>query len=112
MNFVDGGYADSSGATTALDIIVRLHDHIAQRSDKEPWIQRAVQLHVIVLTDNETTRQLASVDGTRYPDVVAPVDALFSSRLLAAGTALQGARREFSQRDIKVHKIELDHRVF
>ncbi len=106
-NFVDGGYADSTGATAVVDIVTKLKEHIATRG-----LSDVVKLHVIVLTDNETDRHMGSEPGTNLPDTVAPLTALFSARQLAAARAYTAAQNELKRLNIPLIKIELDHRVF
>ncbi len=73
-NFVDGGYVDNSGATTAHELYEALAKHV-----KEGGL--AVDLHLVLLTDANTDPDFSTVeDGTRFSDVVAPATALLSVR--------------------------------
>lgn len=124
LNFVDGGYADASGATTAVDVFQTLKEHIAKREGAwrpslgagqpsdgvRPLPPRTVLLRLILLTDNETTVDLASERGTRFRDIVAPVTALLNVRQLLARRAVKRAVSQVDPEEIL--KFEIDHRIF
>jgi hypothetical protein len=114
LNFVDGGYADASGASTAAEIIAALRQYIesAKLTDK-------VSLHLILVTDNETTVDIASKDGTEFSDLIAPINTLLNVRQLLARSAVTRAIKELDDEirmgsavEMTIHKIELDHRIF
>ncbi|NJO33553.1 MAG: hypothetical protein HC869_10785 [Rhodospirillales bacterium] len=80
-NFVDGGYADGSGALTALEIYDWLKKHLAKRSD--------VDLRLILITEVAGARDLAKVpNGTSFNDTLAPVTALLNVRSQLATRAV------------------------
>jgi hypothetical protein len=82
-NFVDGGYVDNSGASTALELYLALKSHVGGKP---------VDLHLILLTDADTDPNLAEVsDGTRFSDTVAPITALLSVRAQLAQRAVRRA---------------------
>jgi len=72
-NFVDGGYADNSGATTALAIYHALEHAIASAD---------VDLRIVVITSANAQPNLEdrSINGTVFRDTVAPIDALLKVR--------------------------------
>jgi hypothetical protein len=73
-NFVDGGYVDNSGATTALELYQVLAQHAKER-------KLGVDLYLVMLTDANTSADLSEVEnGTRFSDLVAPITALLSVR--------------------------------
>ena len=137
LNFVDGGYADSSGTTTAADVVRRLQRFINEPARHEGLaagvreLLARVELHVIILTDTEITKGLQTANGTNFPDTWAPVEALFNARRLAASTALASARRDMREAlqhealqqtcddqatgydpTCSIHTITLDHEIF
>jgi hypothetical protein len=71
-NFVDGGYADNSGATTALDLYRTLK--LVDPQD--------VDLRVVLITSSTPQPNLAKSDinGTVFRDTIAPIDALMKVR--------------------------------
>jgi hypothetical protein len=82
-NFVDGGYVDNSGASTALELYLALKAHVGDRP---------VDLYLILLTDADADPSLAEVsDGTRFSDTVAPITALLSVRAQLAQRAVRRA---------------------
>lgn len=81
-NFVDGGYVDNSGATTALDLYQELKDYVARKG-------YSVELYVILLTESNTDPDVAKVeDGTRFRDTLAPITALLRVRSQLANRAV------------------------
>jgi hypothetical protein len=70
-NFVDGGYSDTSGATTALVLYQALKDTAASRN---------VQLRVILVTSSDPRLDPNKINGTVFGDTLAPVDAMLSVR--------------------------------
>lgn len=70
-NFVDGGYADTSGAATALAIYQTL---------KPIADARNVKLRIILLTSSNPAPQPSKINGTAFGDTVAPMDAILNVR--------------------------------
>jgi hypothetical protein len=70
-NFVDGGYADSSGAATALALFKALRP-IA--------IGRHADLSLILVTSSNPQFDPQNIKGTSFADTIAPVDALLQVR--------------------------------
>lgn len=84
-NFVDGGYVDNSGATTALELY-RALEKVAERQSPR------ISLHLILLTDADTSPDFAEIaDGTILGDTVAPITALLSVRNQLARRAVTQA---------------------
>jgi hypothetical protein len=69
-NFVDGGYADNSGATTALDLFQALKD--VAKDD--------VDLQIILVTSSIPPPDFTKIKGTVFRDTLAPIDALMTVR--------------------------------
>jgi hypothetical protein len=69
-NLVDGGYKDSSGASTALDIL----------NEIEPLGGNDVKVRLILLTSARLKFTPKEVKGTRTRDTLAPLQALLNVR--------------------------------
>ena len=82
-NFVDGAYADNSGATTALDIYRAVKGIAAE----------AVDLRVILITSSNPQPNLSdkTINGTIFRDTIAPIDALMKVRSDLANDAVARA---------------------
>jgi hypothetical protein len=84
-NFVDGGYVDNSGSTTAAELYAALRAYIQEK--KLP-----VDLYLVLLTDSRAaTRPNDVADGTRFSDTVAPITALLNVRSQLANRAVTRA---------------------
>lgn len=72
-NFVDGGYADNSGATTAMDIYRTLNSLTSQLN---------VDLRLVLITSSSPQPDLddLSINGTVFHDTLAPIDAMLKVR--------------------------------
>jgi hypothetical protein len=82
-NFVDGGYADSSGAATALDLYQALvQDLIKQKHDVK------IDLKVLLLTSDDPLPEFKNIKGTEYSDFVAPFQTLLNVRAGLGGQAV------------------------
>jgi hypothetical protein len=68
-NFVDGGYTDNSGATTALDLYRALKDVAAE-----------VDLQIVLITSAIPQPDFTHIKGTVFRDTMAPIDALMKVR--------------------------------
>jgi hypothetical protein len=97
-NFVDGGYSDNSGSTTALDIY---------KAIKTVAPEQQVDLRLILITSSTPQPNLSGneISGTVFADTVAPLDALMKVRENLANNAVARActavyHDEFSQRII------------
>jgi hypothetical protein len=69
-NFVDGGYTDNSGATTALDLYRALKGVAADRVD----------LQIVLITSAIPQPDFERIKGTVFRDTMAPIDALMKVR--------------------------------
>ena len=69
-NFVDGGYVDNSGATTALNLYQALKD--VAKDD--------VNLQIVLLTSSIPPPDFTKIKGTLFRDTLAPIDALMTVR--------------------------------
>jgi hypothetical protein len=87
-NFVDGGYVDNSGSSTALEIYQALDKLISDKTE-DPLPIKNVRLYLVLLTDANFDPNLRDVaDGTSFSDTVAPFSALLSVRGQLAGRAV------------------------
>jgi hypothetical protein len=81
-NFVDGGYSDASGATTALAIYRALANNKS----------RKFRIILILLTSANVQPQTATdpgfVSGTAFRDTLAPIDAVLQVRAKLASQAV------------------------
>jgi hypothetical protein len=84
-NFVDGGYADSSGATTALEIYYDLWKLVRDM----PWA-RDVDLRLVLLTDDPSTNG-GEPPGDGLVHAISPLITLFSVRSQMARRAVNRA---------------------
>jgi hypothetical protein len=89
-NFVDGGYADASGAATALDIYRALREVI--KSDER---YRDVDLRLILLTSFEPEPDFNKVRGSIGRDTLAPATTLLKVRELLSKQAVTRAVKLF-----------------
>jgi hypothetical protein len=69
-NFVDGGYVDNSGATTALNLYQALKD--VAKDD--------VNLQIVLVTSSIPPPDFTKIKGTLFRDTLAPIDALMTVR--------------------------------
>jgi hypothetical protein len=77
-NFVDGGYADTSGAATALDLYRALEQVLGKDEYKEQ--KDKVDLKIILLTSAEQTPDFAGIHGTSLRDTIVPIGAVLKVR--------------------------------
>ncbi len=100
-NFVDGGYADNSGSTTAYEVVSAL-EKAAKANNAE--------LHLIVLTDAVYAPDPQDINGSGFTDTVAPVSALLNVRAQLASRAVTQATDHFrrAERPNNLHVVHLD----
>ncbi len=91
-NFVDGGYVDNSGSTTALEIYQQLQRYVVTDANKNAaWRQFApngIDVRLIVLTDAEPARTFEDISGSNYSDTMAPLSALLNVRSQLSNRAI------------------------
>jgi hypothetical protein len=110
-HFVDGGYADASGAATAHDIFVALEKTIDR-------LKLPVDLRLVLLTGTEASTDYDDLEGNPARDTLAPFIALIKVRDLLARQAVARARVGIGQSgasrsdDWTVKPIELDAERF
>jgi hypothetical protein len=91
LNFVDGGYADNSGAQTALDLYRALVPEDDQSSSGQPGGRQqdgptakvqdpSVDIKIILITSDDPLPDLRQISGTDFGDTVAPISALLQVR--------------------------------
>ena len=90
-NFVDGGYVDNSGATTALD----LYKLISQMAQQELL---NIDLRLVLLTDAEVEVDYKRINGSSSDDMLAPVVALLNVRSQLSQRAVTQAIEHVTQR--------------
>jgi hypothetical protein len=95
-NFVDGGYVDNSGASTALELYRALNDLVSGKASYKSKIDLSkVDLYLVMLTDAKTELSPVDIaDGAGFSDAVAPVTALLNVREQLAGRAVTRAVEE------------------
>lgn len=95
-NFVDGGYTDNSGATTALDLYRTLKG-----------VSPDVDLRIILITSSTPQPDLGSTDvsGTIFRDTMAPVDALMQVREDLGNDAVARACSEIYPSDGSIRNL-------
>lgn len=118
-NFVDGGYFDNSGATTALEIHREVAKEIAAQGKQDQ-----VKVYLVMLTDALADADAAAVgSGTAFSDTVAPVTALLKVREQLANRAVTRAIKELEPNstadervgrtgDSKVLVVNLNQKTF
>lgn len=99
-NFVDGGYADSSGATTALEIYHELRKII----EKNDWAQN-VDLRIVLLTDAPAIAGGEPI-GDGLVHAISPLTTLFSVRGQMARRAISRAVDDVQTRTGTRAKVE------
>ena len=128
-SFVDGGYADSSGATTGLELFNALDR--ALKTDKDLAEAGAgVSLHLIVLTDAFTEADLKKISplqakavangevlqkNSLSTDILSPAKTLFAVRDLLARRAVTEAHDQLKNGESgesRIITIELDQQTF
>ncbi len=111
LNLVDGGYADGSGATTALDIYRDISSYVAEHKLK-------VDVRLVLLVDKLVDDDLAQVSGTSARDTLAPFIAVLKVREQLYATAVKrayselGASPSVSKDDSPIQLVELDSTAF
>lgn len=97
-NFVDGGYADNSGATTALDFYRTLKNVAPQDVD----------LKVILITSATPQPDLTTteISGTAFRDTIAPIDALMKVRADLGNDAVARACSEVYQNTASPQSVD------
>jgi hypothetical protein len=109
-NFVDGGYADNSGAATAAAIVKAISD---LGTDD-------VEVRLIILTDEESEIDLRTIKGTDLIDTRAPIEALLNVRSTLAAREVnrtiesRGKQWDYESgnREWKVGVLRLDQTNF
>ena len=89
-NFVDGGYADASGAATAID----LYDMLNEAGEG-----LNVDVKVIVLSGDKPQHDPKEIDGTEFGDLIAPINAIMKVRGLLAAQSVRRACTSFKKLD-------------
>jgi hypothetical protein len=94
-SFVDGGYVDDSGSSTALELYRRLDEHIKEAIDAGNDIYKRIDLYLIMLTDANTDLALSDIEPN-FNDAAAPLTALLRVRDQLAGRAVTRAVDELA----------------
>jgi hypothetical protein len=105
--FVDGGYADSSGASTALELYNALKKELEDRQEKESGSPKA-KLYLLLLTDAYAL-DLDKISGGPLNDFIAPFVTIINMR---DNSAKRSVTRAFSQVHDELITIQLDQRSF
>lgn len=124
-NFVDGGYADGSGAATALEIYTAIDAAILSDSDPQS-LRGMIDLRLLLLTSAAPEPDLSKIRGSYGRDSIAPLATLLSVRerlteksIKRTLTEVAGSKVEMVLKaaragatDWPVAVIELDHESF
>jgi hypothetical protein len=107
-NFVDGGYADASGATTAYELFEALERHIGSGTRSLPM---PVDLRLVLLTDAETEFLKDRIDGSGFSDTLVISNAVLNVRALLAQRAVTRALNSVPARygDDRIKVLRLVH---
>jgi len=89
-NFVDGGYADASGAATAIDLYQMLNDAGKGLN---------ADIKVIVLSGDKPQHDPKKIEGTEFGDLIAPINAIMKVRGLLAAQSVRRACTSFKKLD-------------
>lgn len=109
--FVDGGYADNSGAATALEIFAGLSRAAAAITRGGGAAE--VDLRLILLTDAPSMPEAADNNGQWFGDTSAPVTTLLNVRELLARRAVTRAVSQLGRDDDNpVMIMQLDQDTF
>jgi len=108
-NFVDGGYADASGATTAYELFEALERHI--RNGGTNGSPMPVDLRLVLLTDAETEFLKDRIDGSGFSDTLVISNAVLNVRALLAQRAVTRALNSVPARygDDRIKVLRLVH---
>jgi hypothetical protein len=87
-NFVDGGYADSSGAATALALFKALQDTSCGLN---------VDLKLILLTSTNPQPNFQNVTGSEFRDTMAPIQTVMNVRELLGSQAVTRTSEYFKR---------------
>jgi hypothetical protein len=90
LNFVDGGYADNSGAYTALDIYRAI--------ESTPTPDLKADIKIVLLTSDDPAPTLDTIKGTEFSDTLAPISAVLSVRKGLADQAVARVCDYFKQK--------------
>jgi hypothetical protein len=97
-NFVDGGYADASGTTTALEVYNELRDN---KSKLEERAKRTFVLKLIIITEtNEDigfNRDSAAPSGAGWIHAISPITTLLTIREQMGRRAVARALSELEE---------------
>ncbi len=115
--FVDGGYADSSGATTGLELYKELKKELRQSAELQHLTGASgkeidpaqIKLHLILLTDSYVRPDFRKITGSSLDDVISPFSTLFAVRELLARRAVTRAYGELGK---DVISIQLNQQTF
>jgi Patatin-like phospholipase len=92
-NFVDGGYADASGTTTALEIYKALY---ARRDVIAEQAKGPVDLKLLILTDSGTDNDSPNPTGPGLVHTITPITTLLNVRELIGRRAVAHAIKELT----------------
>lgn len=96
-SFVDGGYADASGAATGLELYNALKNY------------EGIDLHLIVLTDAFVDPDFGSISASWFDGFISPFNTLLTVRDLLARGAVT---RAYDQLTSDLIVLQLDQKTF
>jgi hypothetical protein len=116
--FVDGGYADASGATTGLELYKELKREISDGSGM-PVLTDAngkgispdqIILYLVVLSDAYVEPDFKKITGSSLDDFISPFHTVLTVRELLARRAVTQAYSEVGEKNLIT--IQLDQQTF
>lgn len=122
-NFVDGGYADGSGASTALDVFREIAREI-QDAKQYQWLPGGitdVDLRLVMLTDSGAAPRFDDLNGSGFSEAVVTLTTLLNVRKLLSSRAVTQAATEVERLNLELGKptqgsrvliVRLEHNAF
>jgi hypothetical protein len=116
--FVDGGYADASGATTGLELYKELKKELGDGSafpvltdaNGKEISPKQIKLYLIVLSDAYVVPDFKKITGSSVDDFLSPFNTVLTVRELLARRAVTQAYSEVDE-DERI-TIQLDQQTF
>jgi len=102
-NFGDGGYADASGVSTALELYQALND-AQQGSDSQPSQPNPV---IVLINFDYQPVKPDNQFGTTFTDTLAPVNAILGVRGSLAGKSITRALKVTQRSKDRIYRITL-----
>lgn len=117
LNFVDGGYADGSGATVALELYAAIQELAKAAEPTNPGTATAdgmidllklVDLRLVLLTSAVGRVDIERAQGGYGRDSIAPIETLLNVRDRLTEKAIKRALTEIGEGDVEARKGRAD----